>query len=675
MSSRATGGAGILTSATGVTIVHNLVGTDGTGLLDRGNTLYGIHVSGSTTVIGGAGAGNTIAGNGSDGIQISVGGPINTRIQGNRIGVGVDGSTALGNGLRGVGVFGPEQVLIGGTGAGEGNIIANQAAEGVAVTSSADDVAILGNSLYANGGLGIDLVADGVTANDSGDADTGPNGRLNFPVLYSAEDNGGLVTLTWALDAPAGSYRLEVFTNASGVDPSGYGEGRTVVDTRTVSHPGGSASYTATFNGAAGDVLTATVTEILGVSSYGASSEFSAAATVTEASAELAYDASGRRSDLRAAGGLTLTPPRTGVAGPGFDLAGGTRRLVGPATDVTSGALTLSAWVQRDTAGTAPRILARTTAAGTAIYELLIDDATGELVGQLLVGGSPVEVRGGTVPTGAWRFAAMTWNGTVATLYLDGVMVDIEAAAGALGTDRAAPLVVGNRAAADRALDGGLDQLQVVHTARSGAWLATVTANVTQTSAFVTLGAVQTQNAGTWTTSGAHAHSGVAALAAPTTPATGADAWAVATGIDEPGVEFESWWRVSDLAALEAAVGTRTGTLAITQYETALTASGFDLATLIGATRSTAAAPTAPLNPLTWTRVTFRTDETGATTVLVGGTPVRGPASLSGRPARGSVGFRVGELPPGQSWFIDDVQLRRYVSDEPATTVGPLDRN
>ena len=40
--------------------------------------------------------------------------------------------------------------------------------------------------MYSNGGLGIDLGGDGITPNDSGDEDSGPNDLMNSPAGVSA---------------------------------------------------------------------------------------------------------------------------------------------------------------------------------------------------------------------------------------------------------------------------------------------------------------------------------------------------------------------------------------------------------------------------------------------------------------------------------------------------------
>jgi hypothetical protein len=60
------------------------------------------------------------------------------------------------------------------------------------------------NAIYANGtvsdALGIDLdqsdgIGDGVTLNDSGDADNGPNGAINFPIISAAFATGTDIVL------------------------------------------------------------------------------------------------------------------------------------------------------------------------------------------------------------------------------------------------------------------------------------------------------------------------------------------------------------------------------------------------------------------------------------------------------------------------------------------------
>ncbi|MEL6985248.1 MAG: hypothetical protein AAFO29_22640, partial [Actinomycetota bacterium] len=168
-------------------------------------------------------------------------------------------------------------IRFGGTGAGEGNTVANATWNGVQAESTATgNIAILGNSFVDSAQLAIDLNNDGVTANDAGDGDTGPNDLLNFPVITGASESGGTVTADFDLDVPAGNYRIEFFTNPSGVDSSGNGEGETFVHAESITHTGsGSESFSASFTGSAGDVVTSTATVDLGGGSYGATSEFS----------------------------------------------------------------------------------------------------------------------------------------------------------------------------------------------------------------------------------------------------------------------------------------------------------------------------------------------------------------------------------------------------------------
>jgi hypothetical protein len=89
-------------------------------------------------------------------------------------------------------------------------------------------VAILGNDIHANGGLGISLGNPSLpTPNDDGDADTGPNKLQNYPVISTVTIGPSTTAhVSGSLNSEANkTYRLEFFANAS-CDPSHYGEGK-----------------------------------------------------------------------------------------------------------------------------------------------------------------------------------------------------------------------------------------------------------------------------------------------------------------------------------------------------------------------------------------------------------------------------------------------------------------
>ena len=114
------------------------------------------------------------------------------------------------------------------------NIIAYNKGNGVVVVTGTQN-AILTNSIFTNSGLGIDLARDGVTPNDPGDPDTGPNNLQNFPVLANAIVNGVTATIAGTLNSTPNTsdFRVEFFLNSVS-DPSGHGEGRTFLGTDSV---------------------------------------------------------------------------------------------------------------------------------------------------------------------------------------------------------------------------------------------------------------------------------------------------------------------------------------------------------------------------------------------------------------------------------------------------------
>ncbi|MCG3125356.1 MAG: hypothetical protein CHACPFDD_00174 [Phycisphaerae bacterium] len=250
------------------------IGADGTTV--RNNLVSGIAMTGI----------NHVAGQ-RFGIAIGVGATATaTTIVGNRVGVSADGSTPILN-VEGIVVSSdpngiPSNTQIGGTEAGDGNLVANSEFGGVRLSGGTNGVRVTGNAILDNGGLGIDLTANGlagVTPNDPGDADTGPNSLQNFPVLTSAVTSGSSIVISGTLNSlPSRSYQLEFFANIA-CDPSGHGEGAAFLGfAQIVTDAAGDATFAVSLTGGAvaGAAVTATATD-----PGGSTSEFSACVIAT----------------------------------------------------------------------------------------------------------------------------------------------------------------------------------------------------------------------------------------------------------------------------------------------------------------------------------------------------------------------------------------------------------
>jgi len=259
---------------------------------------YGVAVGGHHNVIGGTepGARNIISGNRGGGMLI--GGDseewaaTENVIQGNFIGTDDSGTLPLGNGRWGVRVGDrANNNTIGGTEPGAGNRIAftyigpsaiSPAGTGIAFYSDffqggSGGNAILGNLIYGNETLGIDLNWDLVTPNDAGDTDIGPNNLQNYPVLTSANFEGGALAIRGTLESVASqTYRIEFF-GGTVANASGFGEGRVVLGAvNVVTGADGTAAFDLAWPCPAGvRIVSATATD-----SGGNTSEFSQSLSV-----------------------------------------------------------------------------------------------------------------------------------------------------------------------------------------------------------------------------------------------------------------------------------------------------------------------------------------------------------------------------------------------------------
>ncbi len=272
----------VVGSATGNFIQGNFIGTDVSGTVEFycGNEC--IRISDQNNTIGGSapGAGNRIGGGSQNGVGIRLQPTASgTIIQGNAIGTDQTGIARLyitGYGILVYQVAGGG-VTIGGINPGEGNVISNCAFAGVGVQDSGT-ATIRGNSIFDNpgtqpvNGLGIDLFTSstsGVTFNDPGDTDTGPNGFQNYPLITSVVYGASSTTVNGTLSsAPSTIYDVDFYGNpACARRPQDVPEARIFLGTHPVTTDGsGEATFSVVLpvvveNGSA---VTATATDPAG---------------------------------------------------------------------------------------------------------------------------------------------------------------------------------------------------------------------------------------------------------------------------------------------------------------------------------------------------------------------------------------------------------------------------
>jgi CSLREA domain-containing protein len=264
-------------NATGNTVRGNLIGTNGAGTAAVANGQYGVAVYSSNTTIGGAGSGNTISGNASGGVIVYGTTVTGTTVQGNRMGTDATGSVALPNGGYGLFVVASNS-LIGGSVAGEGNMIAWNTGSGVYIAGeTSTGNTIRQNSIFKNGLWGIDLAPWGPTANDPEDADTGTNNGQNFPELASAVLSGGTLNITYSVPSSTANSAYPLAVEFFLADADGQ-EGQTYLGGESYPAPG-SDSVALTVSGlSAGQRVVATATD-----ANGNTSEFSSSVVVAAA--------------------------------------------------------------------------------------------------------------------------------------------------------------------------------------------------------------------------------------------------------------------------------------------------------------------------------------------------------------------------------------------------------
>ena len=245
---------GIYVSADNVEISGNIIGADKSGGAARPNStgiaLGNMAARPQNTLIG---AGNTtrnvISGNSRWGIEIRS--ADHARIHVNTIGRTAFPIFPLANELGGILVSDGTDILIAPTVAvagGAGNSIGSNGGPGVLVNGAGTTASIYGNLIWDNAGLPIDLAIfgeNGLDPIDNLDADEGPNGLQNRPVITD-RDNGGTTTVVHGSlhSTPSSQFYLD-FYGATTCSPDGHANATEYLGyVTTITDASGNASWT-----------------------------------------------------------------------------------------------------------------------------------------------------------------------------------------------------------------------------------------------------------------------------------------------------------------------------------------------------------------------------------------------------------------------------------------------
>ncbi len=193
------------TSSTGNLVVGNFIGSDKSGLNPLPNAQEGVSIlDASGNTIGGttSSSANLISGN-HWGVRLG-GSATDNLIEGNFIGTDSSHVGPLPNEVDGI-IINATGNMIGGTISGAGNTVAYNIAAGVSVQSGAGN-AILSNSVFSNGTLGIELVASGSPP---------PNNLQAAPVLSQVTSDSTSTHVVGSLKStPNTTFLVQFFTSA-----------------------------------------------------------------------------------------------------------------------------------------------------------------------------------------------------------------------------------------------------------------------------------------------------------------------------------------------------------------------------------------------------------------------------------------------------------------------------
>lgn len=214
-------------ASTHMTVQNNLFGTDRTGAVAL-PSFIAIFTDTDTTNF--SVLDNVFDGSTNEAMNLEA----SSTVKGNLIGLDATGTIPLPGPKPIIGMQLFNDVTIGGTSPGDGNVVRG-CTTGINIPGGAHGDVIRGNSIYDNTALGIDVGPSGATPNDFPDAD----GFQNFPVLKSVTTGASTHVVAELHSTPATTFDIDFFANdACSNFPRDFEQGQTFLGTAPVTTDG-----------------------------------------------------------------------------------------------------------------------------------------------------------------------------------------------------------------------------------------------------------------------------------------------------------------------------------------------------------------------------------------------------------------------------------------------------
>ena len=308
--------------------------------------------------------------------------------------------------------------------------------------------------------------------------DTAGNLETSAPVTVTVDNLAPAVSITAPAAGPVGG---TITISANATDAVGIASVQFQVDGADVGAADTTAPYsiswntTAASNGAhtigavardlAGNVTTSSSVNVT-VSNWAVPAGLVAAYAFDDGSGSSATDASGNNRTGTLSGGATWTSSGRFGGAINFNGSSGLVTIADHSLFDFTSQITIEAWVRPTVRSNWDTIVMKPSGSSARAYALYSGNSNGNVAGTLRLGSTERTVTGALLTLNTWTHVAMTYNGSIIRLYVNGTQVATRSASGSITTSGNA-LTIGGSSTFARWFAGTIDEVRFYNRALS----------------------------------------------------------------------------------------------------------------------------------------------------------------------------------------------------------------